>query len=329
MIVLPVLRHLGWPTDNPLYVCPEYPLEGRKVDYGLKISEGKEEGLRCIIEVKAVGNIIDADRQLFEYAFHAGTPLAVLTDGRLWRFYLALAAGKYKERLVRTLDFEEHSIEEVVKGLVRYISFDNTRSGQARKNAESDLSERITKIEAKGKISTAWENLLDGTSDKLVNLLIEETSLISAAPERSDVEKFLKNLKNIESEPKTAPRKKLQKPKSRKPRKASGKEIQFFLLGEKYTESNAVNAYVKIMKIFATRDKNFITHLAPQTARRKKKWLSQNRGDMVVSRRAKEISAGWWLDTNLSNEDKIKRLQMACKVAGVPFGKPRGLKITL
>ena len=327
MIVLPVLRHLGWPTDNPSYVCPEYRLEGRKVDYGLKISEGKEEGLRCIIEVKAVGNIIAADRQLFEYAFHAGTPLAILTDGRLWRFYLPLATGKYKERLVRTLDFEEHSTEEVVEGLARYMSFDNTRSGQSRKNAESDLNERITKIEAKETISTAWESLLDGTSDKLVNLLIEETSLISSAPERSDVEKFLRNLKNIESKPKTVSQKRLKEPKSEKLPKRSGKEIQFFLLGEKYTESNAVNAYVKIMQILATRDKGFIAQLAPQTARRKKKWLSRNRGDMVVDKRAKEISPGWWLDTNLSNEDKIKRLRMACEVAGVSFGKPRGLKI--
>ena len=328
MIVLPVLRHLGWPTDNPSYVCPEYRLEGRKVDYGLKISEGKEEGLRCIIEVKAVGNIIAADRQLFEYAFHAGTPLAILTDGRLWRFYLPLATGKYKERLVRTLDFEEHSTEEVVEGLARYVSFDNTRSGRARKNAESDLNERITKIEAKENISTAWESLLDGTSDKLVNLLIEETSLISSAPERSDVEKFLKNLENVESGPKPVSRKKLKDPKPEKLQKKSSKEFQFFLLGEKYTETKAINAYVKIMKMLATRDKDFITQLAPQTASRKKKWLSQNRKDMVKYERAKEISAGWWLDTNLSNESKIKRLQMACKVAGILFGRPRGLKIT-
>ena len=328
MIVLPVLRYLGWPTDSPSYVCPEYKLEGRKVDYGLKISEGKKEGLRCIIEVKAVGNIIDADRQLFEYAFHAGTPLAVLTDGRLWRFYLPLVVGKYKERLVRTLDFEEHSTEEVVEGLARYISFDNMRSGQAKRNAESDLSERITKAEAKENISTAWENLLDGTSDKLVNLLIEETSLISSAPERSDVEKFLKNLKNVESEPRTVSRKKPKKPRTEKPQKASGKEIQFVLLGEEYSERTAAKAYARIMKILVAKDKGFIMRLAPQTAGRKKKWLSQDRKDMVKFDRAEEILPGWWLDTNLSNKDKIRRLRMACEVAGIPFGKPRGLKIT-
>ena len=122
---------------------------------------------------------------------------------------------------------------------------------------------------------------------------------------------------------------KLREPKSEKLQKESSREVQFFLLGEKYTESNAINAYTKIMKTFA-RDKDFITHLAQQTAGRKHKWLSQNLEDLTSSKRAKakEISSGLWLDTHLSNEEKIKRLKMACKVAGVPFGEPRGLKIT-
>ena len=202
MIVLPVLKHLGWQTDNPLYVCPEYPLGNRRVDYGLRISEGKEEGLRCIIEVKAVGNIMAADRQLFEYAFHAGAPLAILTDGKLWRFYLPFAVGQYEERLVRTLDVQEDSTEEVFEVLARYLSFDNTHSGQAKENAESDLNERINKREARKNISKAWKNLLEGTSDKLINLLVEETSLIdSFAPEKSDVASFLKSFTNPESNP--------------------------------------------------------------------------------------------------------------------------------
>ncbi|MCY4378597.1 MAG: hypothetical protein OXC39_02045, partial [Candidatus Dadabacteria bacterium] len=84
----------------------------------------------------------------------------------------------------------------------------------------------------------------------------------------------------------------------------------------------------RIMKILAARNKDFTTRLAPLTAGRKKKWLSQNREDMVKIKMSEEISPGWWLDTNLSNESKIKRLEMACKIAGIPFGKPSGLKIT-
>ncbi len=326
-IVRPVLEYLGWDVNNPRYVYPEFPLEGRRVDYGLMVPEDSNAP-RCIIEVKTVGNMT-ADRQLFEYAFHAGSPLAFLTDGKRWRFYLPMSPGSLEERLVRTLDFEEHSANEVAEGLVRYLSFDNTHSGRATENAENDRDKRISEVKARENISTAWGKLLDGTSDKLINLVIEETSLISeSAPERSDVENFLRNLKTPEQKPELPSRKKPQKPEPEKLQKKSGKEIRFFLLDEKYTETSAARCFVKIMKILAARDKDFTTHLAPLTAGRKKKWLSRNREDMVKMIRSEKISPGWWLDTNLSNESKIKRLRMACKVAGIPFGKPSGLKIT-
>lgn len=326
-IVLPLLGHLGWNIHSPDYVYPQYALERRKVDYALKISKGYGEGLRCIIEVKAEGNL-DADHQLFQYAFLAGAPLAVLTNGKHWRFYLPMVPGKFEERLVRTLDFGKHSHEEIINGLIRYLSFENTRSGKAKENAERDHNQRIKSIETKKNISIAWENLLDGSSDKLVTLLIEETSRISSgyAPARSDVEEFLKSLKNVEF--KTVSRKKSVTTQIRRTPKNPNKEVQFSLLGDKYTESSAINAYVKIMKILAAKDKDFTTRLAPLTAGKKKKWLSQNREDMVKIERSEEIFPSWWLDTNLSNKSKIQRLQIACEVAGGPFGKPRGLKIT-
>ena len=341
MIVLPVLGHLGWP-QNPLYICPEHSLGNLKVDYGLMISENSSTP-RCIIEVKAVGNLANADRQLFEYAYKAGAPIAVLTDGKQWMIYLSIGGGEFQEKLVRTFDFTKNDPEEIAKGLDRYLSFDNTCSEQARRNAEHDRDKRITKDMAKKQIPVAWENLLKANSDRLINLLIEETSQFSEyPPTRSDVEEFLKNLENAEfkTKPKTAHRKKTepQKPELRKraqslskpekSQKKSGNKIQFVLLSEEYTEVRAVNAYVKIIEILASRDRGFLIRLAPQTAGKKRKWLSQNREDMVVYKRAIEISPGWWLDVNVSNRDKLKRLRIACEVAGIPFGKPGGLKIT-
>ena len=164
MIVLPVLRQ-SWvgTTDNPSeYVyATEYRLErASKLITASRFLRAKQEGLRCIIEVKAEGNL-DADHQLFQYAFLAGAPLAVLTDGKHWRFYLPMVPGKFEERLVRTLDFEKHPHEEIAAGLVRYLSFENTRSGKARENAERDHNQRIRSIETKKHFrgmekSTGW-----------------------------------------------------------------------------------------------------------------------------------------------------------------------------
>ena len=323
-IVRPVLEYLGWDVNNPRYVCPEFPLEGRRVDYGLMVPEDSNAP-RCIIEVKAVGNMT-ADRQLFEYAFHAGSPLAFLTDGKRWRFYLPMSPGSLEERLVHTLDFEEHSANEVAEGLVRYLSFDNTHSGRARENAENDRDKRIGKAKARENISTAWERLLDGTSDKLVNLVIEETSLISeSAPERSDVEKFLRNLKTPEQEPELPSRKKQQK-------KKVVRETSFILLGEEYMEKSMKDAFAKIMEILAVRNKDFLSRLASSLpAGKSRKWLSQSRAGLgrhpSMRAAAIKLPGGWFLNTHSSTNMKIKILRKACEVAGIPFGKPRGLKI--
>lgn len=333
-IVLPVLGHLGWDINSPDYVWPQYALERRKVDYALKISKGYGEGLRCIIEVKAEGNL-DADHQLFQYAFIAGAPLAVLTDGRHWRFYLPMVPGKFEERLVRTLDFGKHSHEEIINGLIRYLSFENTRSGKAKENAERDHNQRIKSIETKKNISVAWENLLDGSSDKLVTLLVEETSRISSgyAPARSDVEEFLKNLKTIQEHSEIHPEIKSPKAQNRSPRKPIVGKPSFTLLGEEYPDQNTVaSAFTKIIEILAERDKDFLASLALQVEGRKNKQLSQNLAELgdydYAQKGAKRISGGWWLKTHSSTAVKVRILEKACKIAGIPFGKPSGLKIT-
>ena len=69
--------------------------------------------------VRSQGGRSDGDRQLFEYAFHAGAPLALLTNGVIWRFYSTFSAGTYAERLVRNLDIETEPPDEVAAALDR------------------------------------------------------------------------------------------------------------------------------------------------------------------------------------------------------------------
>lgn len=331
-VILPVLKYLGWDIETPGYVCPQYSLENLKVDYGLKISRGKREGLRCIVEVKKnlEGNT-SADRQLFEYAFLAGAPLAVLTDGGRWRFYLPMAAGDFEERLVRTLDVEKHPSEKVVQGLVDYLSFENTHSGKAKKNAERDHEKRIRSIETSKNISKAWENLLDGPSDRLVTLLVDETSRISSGypPVREDVEGFIKNRSSIETSYGIPPVKK-PSPRPTYGRKETEKKPSFILFGEKYTDEewDVASAFVKIMEILARRDQSFLRRLAPELKGKKNKPLSQNRGELADYARgqAKQLPGSWWLTTHSSTDVKKSVLRKACKVAGIPFDDPQGLK---
>ena len=203
-IVQPILHALGWDVYDPDQVCPEYTLKlktaTRRIDLALCVSNRNP---RCIVELKSTEYALkrigrsDGDRQLFEYSFHAGAPLALLTNGVNWRFYSTQSAGTYEERLVSTLDIEKNSLDEVAAKLERYLSYANTESGKAADHAREDLNVRIDQHKAREAIPHAWAQLVEGDLDqRLAALLTEATAvLIEACPTRQDVADFLRRLK--------------------------------------------------------------------------------------------------------------------------------------
>ena len=82
-ILLPALHELGWPVFNTHVVFPEFSVAGQRVDYALGHPANKPA---VFVEVKRLGRSDKDDKQLFEYAFHQGVPMAILTDGREWSF---------------------------------------------------------------------------------------------------------------------------------------------------------------------------------------------------------------------------------------------------
>ena len=86
------------------------------------------------------------------------------------------------------------------------------------------------------------------------------------------------------------------------------------------------------MKILAERDKDFLERLAPEVVGSKNKQLSRNLADLgdydSAQETARQLSGGWWLKTHSSTDVKVRILRKACEIAGIPFGKPSGLKIT-
>ena len=277
---------------------------------------------------------MEATRQLFQYAFVAGAPLAVLTDGGRWRFYSVMGVGKHEERLVRTLELEKLHPEEVTTGLVRYLSFENMISGEAWENAKKDLEEKKRRQTTNENISKAWRKMIDGPSPSLVDLLREETAEISAGfpPAREDVEKFIKNRGSIETSHGISPVKKPERPNPRATsgRKETEKKPSFILFGEEYlAEKDVASAFIEIIKVLARRDQNFLEQLAPEVAGKKNKPLSRNLEDLADYTRgqARQLPGGWWLTTHSSTDSKKSILRKACKIAGIPFGKREGLKL--
>ena len=139
-IVLRLLHALDWPWYNIQVVAPEYSVEGRRVDFALCQPPLKP---LVFIEVKQVGQIEGAERQLFEYAFHRGVPIAILTDGREWHFFHPSGQGDYGERRVCKLDLIEKDRAESATSLNRYLNYESIRTGKAIRAIQEGLSEHF------------------------------------------------------------------------------------------------------------------------------------------------------------------------------------------
>lgn len=170
-VVLRVLNALSWPTFNTSVVAPEYALENRRVDFALCHPPGTP---LAFIEVKQVGQSSGADRQLFEYAFHRGVPLAILTDGREWHFYLPGEQGTYGERRVYKLDILEREPDESIARLKRYLEYSDVCSGKAIEAAKEDYRNVAKERQLQATLPKAWTKLIEDEDEMLLELLADK-----------------------------------------------------------------------------------------------------------------------------------------------------------
>ncbi len=191
-IVLRLLGVLKWETYTPKVIMQEYPVEGRRVDFALCHPKAKPV---IFIEVKQVGNIDGAEKQLFEYAFHKGVPILVLTDGQKWRFFHPVGLGNYKDRLVHELDFITENSEEIANRLSRYLNYDSVRVGEAFKVIAADYQNIVDEREIQKGLTKAWNSLLSKSDERLLKIMIEKTTEICGKrPTPEHVVTFLQNL---------------------------------------------------------------------------------------------------------------------------------------
>lgn len=190
-IVFPILKALGWDVFDPMTVAPEFKVENRRVDFALLL-HGRPA---VFVEVKQPGRGVGADRQLFEYAFHEGVPLAVLTDGATWHLYLPAMQGNYDERRVYLLDLLEREPSESAERLIRYLDHGAVVSGEAFERAQQDYKRSRQRREAREAIPAAWEALIAEGDARLVDALAAEIERRSGyRPEPEDVFGFLAGL---------------------------------------------------------------------------------------------------------------------------------------
>ncbi|WP_419941192.1 hypothetical protein [Candidatus Palauibacter sp.] len=327
-VIKRVLHELGWPVFNVQVVAPEFRIGTRKVDYALCHPAGKPS---VLVEVKDLGKADGrGQKQLFEYCFHQGVPIAVLTDGREWSFFLPSGQGSYEERRFARLDFIDDDSSHAAETCERYLNFDRVKSGEARQRAERDYEAFRRQKEAASNYAAVWSRLLGGPDPLLLDLFSEEVgNETGVRPEPESAARFIRNQARAAVASQGKPKRTRTKRRKVAPVPAKvgrGDPPSFTFRGETETFKSGAEVLVAVFDKLASLDPDFCRRYSEQHRGKVRRYVAKSR-DLLYPGRHRPASAshrlpgGWWLATHCSNPGKVKRIMKACEVAGLKFGR--------
>jgi hypothetical protein len=338
-IVLPILNALNWEVFNPLIVCPEYSLEGKRVDYALCFNKKPF----VFIEVKPIGKSDGAEKQLFEYAFHTGVPLAILTDGKEWNFFLPGEQGSYKERRVYKLDIAERTTAECCERFKRYLDFNKTISTETIAAARDDYKNISKNRQIIETFPKAWEQLISSKNKEfgeIVSNLVE--NICGYKPSQEQTINFLKQLQYSSEEILINTKNKIIKTQinNQQTRNQSthiGKQITtnetqenkkmgFSFKGQFFPFKNCRKTFQGVFELFIKINPNFSQKFLENEKIRskdKRRYLAETEEELRNTKYGNSIllSNGTWLNLHYDNKTLLKIISLACKFADIEYGK--------
>ena len=109
-LIDPLLRELGWDTQDPALVVPEYQSGKVRADYAL-LSGGRPA---MMVEAKSLDTPLgDVVRQGIGYCLEEGTPHFAVTDGRHWEVYETHRPVPIDDKRVVSFNLQGQSTAEV------------------------------------------------------------------------------------------------------------------------------------------------------------------------------------------------------------------------
>lgn len=306
-VVARLLRALGW-SDDPKSVSPEHPIGSRRVDYALM---RQPFGAVVLIEVKRLGKLKEkGEDQLFGYCAKQGVPLAVLTDGKEWRFYHPGGMGTYEQRRFATLDLVENDAAHCGRRLARYLGFREIASGEAQSNIHADYEDHWKRIVVRKEFPVVLDLLVKKADPKFIELFRDEVeNRCRIRPEEEMVREFLTrpSLDCCTEDPPPDP--------------PTGEGNCFVTLdGKTLRYRNRRDLLVGVFSTLARRDPRFLERFDAAWGFRKR--VARTREELRPSPPTAfaRLPGGWWIHIRCSPVTAEKLVRKACEVAGVECG---------
>jgi len=331
-VVKRILSLFGWPVYDPEWVIPEYSLHGRRVDLALCNTPNRPI---MFVEVKQLGLIEGADKQLFEYAFVEGIPIAILTDGREWHFYLPGEQGNYEDRHYLKLDLFKHPVTEIIDYFLKYLEFTNVKNGFAYEYAKKEYKDLFSKKIIKSSFTNALKQLINEEDDILFEVVASKIeSLCGYKPSKVETFKmFNENLELVENKQVIQSVKFTQKRQVTRFREKqvfkkskTGNKPVYLFFGKRFECVNGRNLMRNIFIDFYNRDDQFFFKFQKlRKSLKSRPIVSQSPEGLYpttphLKTEAVELVDGWWLDGNLSKEYQEKHIKRACEIENIRFG---------
>lgn len=322
-VVQRLLERLGWPRYDPQIVIPEFAVGGgRRVDYALCHPPKKAV---VLVEVKKPGAVNPrAEEQLFGYCVRVGVPIAVLTDGQTWHFFLPAGQGSFEERCFARVDLTSDDPIKAEEQLLRYLRYTEVKEGRSPENAQQDL----TRTREERAYEQAWQRIVERPARKFLRLFIHEAKNVAALdPSEDNAAAWIRRRAagHIGSPPPPVPPP--DAPVGDPPPK-HGDYVIWRGARKDFSKQNDAMQYA--FQRLQAANPDFCQAFSEQHRGHKKLWVVDRKGLRSAEfRAAKEVADGWYVETALQAQAKVDRIKKACKVAGFGYGNDRDMFVRI
>ncbi len=310
--ILPILAKLGWDRDNIQEVIPEYSVGGGRVDYCLKVDEQT-----VFLEVKRANEELERHQeQLLDYSFRQGVKLAILTNGLVWWFYLALSEGSWEQRKFFTVDIQHQEASSVANHFRQFLGKEAVSNKSAVTKAEQIRASRQKIGIIQKTIPKAWRQLCEDPDEMLLELFAEKVeSLCGHSPDHQMLSEYL--AKTLKSDTTTTTQRPIRKPGPKRPTKpATGKSpIAYRFEGKNYPVRSFKDILLGLCEsLYRKHGMDFERVFVLKGSKRE--YFSRDYKNMIDPREIAD--SGIYIETNLSANGVTRRCNQLLSLFGYP-----------
>lgn len=319
-VVTPILRVLGWDDTNPQEVAVEARCGDGLIDYQIDCGEAAV----VWIYVSSRGHDLKYTDRMIRPVLTSNVVFVASTDGDRWRFIDAAptyATGGCFVEANATEDVE--ALADILEMIAskRVLSTQDGRDTAVRTLRNKFLQTRMQQ---------AWRDIVD--EGDLVPAF--ENHLLGLDIQNEDIKAFLSSLAS--DTPST------EKDQTERMRRTAKPRIRAVHVGSETISvqpPNNKNAMLEVLLYLQARDRDFLRsmyrHASNASQRHLHPFLTRDSSRVETVNAQRRISkggtaccysevgdgSGWFVYHNLSRDAIIKKLKIACEVAGLRYGE--------